>query len=121
MLDLRANLRLHPQIQKLTCLFSPVKNKPLYQIRQYNSKYKVKDRHDNEEIVRQLDKVSPELGLCPLISKKTCLLNSITVMRYMCSLINFVTGLPVLIRRDNDRIIIDSARPIISHGTQAVL
>ena len=63
MLDLRANLRLHPQIQKLTCLFSPVKNKPLYQIRQYNSECKVKDRHDNEEIVGQLDKISPELAV----------------------------------------------------------
>ena len=63
MLDLRVNLRLHPQIQKLTCLFSPVKNKPLYQIRQYNSKNKVQDRHDNEEIVGQLDKFSPELAV----------------------------------------------------------
>ena len=56
-------MRLHPQIQKLTCLFSPVKNKPFYQIRQYNCKHKVKDRHDNEEIVWQFEQVSPKLAV----------------------------------------------------------
>ena len=53
-----------------------------------------------------------------LVSKKTCLLNSSTVIRQQCSLKNFVTGFPVLIRREMPMSSIDNARPNISHGIQ---